>query len=172
MAYSVPLFSQMQVEGADINSAYPVSTTANLEAPAGPLVLGTVVDGTLSGEWVFCSAATQVISKYDVVTISPLFAATQMAALPAFGSRAGIAMATASTGQYLWVMTNGVSPGCNCATAAANVQLYTGTAAGQIGVFSSAGFTRLQGIVMATAVATAGTGSGAIVVNLRTSTSV
>lgn len=172
MAYSTPLFSQQNNEGVDINSAFPVVATANLDTPAGPFTLGQVVDGTLGGEWVLCTAATQVVSKYDVVTISPLYAATQMASTPAFGSRAGIAMATATTGQYFWAMTQGVSPGCNCATAAANVQLYTGTAAGQIGVFSSAGFMRLQGITMATAVATAGTGSGALVVNLRVSTSV
>jgi hypothetical protein len=173
MAYSVPLFSETQNEGVNVNVAYSAASTANLETPAGPLALGQVVVGTLNGEWVLCTASTATISKYDVVTIGTTFTASPATALPSFGLRAGIAMATATTGQYFWVMTNGVSPGVNSATAAANVQLYTGTAAGQIGVFSSAGFTRLLGIVLTTAVATAGnTNSGAVMINARTYTSV
>ena len=173
MAYSVPLYSTMQNEGVDVNTAYDASTTANLDAPAGPLAVGQVVQGTKDGEWVLCKSAGS-ISKYDAVTLSSLFTATQMPALPAFGLTVGIAMATATTtGMYLWVMTNGMSPSVNSATAAANLQMYTGTAAGQIGVFSSAGFTRLNGITLTTAVATAGaTGSGVQLINARTFTSV
>lgn len=174
MAYSTPLFSQLGNEGVDLNTAFTFYTTGgdtSLQAyPRPPLSLGHVVDGTLNGEWVLCTAATGTISKYDVVTINQNFTATQVPTTATFGLMAGIAMATATTGQALWVMTNGVSPGINTATASANALLYTSAVAGRLGA-AATGFTTIQGIVLATAATVTGTGNTAILVAAQIATS-
>lgn len=171
MAYSVPLFSTMNLSGIDINSAttYGVATSTNTAyAPEYPqqgnLSVGTTVLGTLDGQWVYCTAATATISKYDVVTISTGFTATQTPTTATYGLMAGVAMATATTGQYFWVMVNGVTPGVNViAGVAANTALYTSATAGRLAV-TPTGFTRIQGIVTTTTSAgTAGTYPGIVI---------
>lgn len=177
MAYSTPLFSQMNIEGVDINNAFTFYTTGgdtSLQAyPLAPLTLGTVVDGTLNGEWVLCTAATGTITKYDVVTISNAFTATQVPTTASYGLFAGIAMATATTGQALWVMTNGVSPGVNVVTGVGTgIMLFTSATAGRLAI-TSGGFTRIQGITLTTSStgATAGPAVGAIVIGAQIATS-
>lgn len=173
MAYSTPLFSTMNLAGIDINSAtsYTLATATNFtpEYPqGGNLSLGTTVLGTLDGQWVYCTSATGN-SKYDVVGFGPTFSALELTTAVGFGAMVGIAMATATTGQYLWVMTNGISPGVNVVTGiAANVQLYTTATAGRLGGVSGAtgvGFA-INGLVLSTS-STGATGSssqGAILI--------
>lgn len=176
MAYSVPLFQTLQTEGVDLNTAFTFLTTGvpgNYEYPEQPLDLGTTVLGTLNGKWVMCTAATGTISKYDVVTISNAFTATQIPTTASLGLIAGIAMATATTGQALWVMTNGVSPGVNVVTGVGTgVMLFTSATAGRLAI-TSGGFTRIQGITLTTSStgAAAGPNVGAILVNTQVATS-
>lgn len=170
MAYSVPLYSTMNLSGIDINSAtsYTLATATNFtpEYPqGGNLSLGTTVLGTVDGQWVYCTAATASFAKYDVVGIGPTFTATQLTTAVPFGTPVGIVMATATTGQYIWVMTNGVAPAVNVVTGiAANVQLYTTATAGRLGGVGGAtgvGFA-VNGIVLATSSTGAATTSGLV----------
>lgn len=171
MAYTVPLFSTLNMAGVDINTAtsYGVATSTNAaynpEYPQeGNLRVGTTVLGTLDGQWVYCTASTATISKYDVVTISTGFTATPTPTTATLGLMAGVAMATATTGQYFWVMTNGVTPGVNVvASIGPNTLLYTTATAGRLGG-TATGFTRIQGIVTTTTSAsTAGTYPGIVI---------
>jgi hypothetical protein len=175
MAYSVPLFSTLNNEGVDLNTAFTFYTTGGSTSdqayPTPPLSLGQTVLGTLNGKWVLCTAATGTITKYDVVSINNTFTATPTPATATYGLIAGVAMATATTGQALWIQTNGVTPGINTAAGvAANVLLYTSAVTGRADDTAS-GFTRLQGMVITTTSAgTAGTFQG-ILVNAQTATS-
>ena len=178
MAYSVPLFSTMNLAGIDINTAtsYGVATSTNTayspEYPQeGNLRVGTTVLGTLDGQWVYCTAATAAFVKYDVVQISPTFTCSQVstAATTLFGQMAGVIMATASTGQYVWVMTNGVTPGINVVTGVgANVPLYTSATAGRLTGTLATGVTSIMTGFILTTGSTGGTSAasqGAIVVS-------
>jgi hypothetical protein len=169
MAYSVPLFSTMNLSGVDINAAtsYTLATATNFtpEYPqGGNLSLGTTVLGTVDGQWVYCTSATGN-SKYDVVGINPSFSAIELTTAVPFGTPVGICMATATTGQYLWVMTNGIAPAVNVVTGiAANVQLYTSVTAGRlagVGGATGAGFA-INGIVLATSSTGAATTAGLV----------
>lgn len=177
MAYSTPLFSQTNTEGIDINSAFTFYTTGSptvfQEYPTPPLTLGQPCIGTLNGKWVLCTAATGTITKYDVVTISNAFTATQVPTTATLGLICGVAMATATTGQALWIMTNGVTPGVNVVTGVGTgIMLFTSATAGRLALTSS-GFTRIQGITLTTSStgAAAGPNVGAILVNAQIATS-
>ena len=173
MAYTVPLFSTMNLAGVDLNVAtsYGVATSTNTayqpEYPQeGQFRLGNTVLGTLDGQWVYCTSATGN-AIYDVVGINPAFSAIELTTAVPFGTPVGICMATATTGQYLWVMTNGITPDINVVTGiAANVQLYTTATAGRVGgVAGATGVSfAISGVVLATSstAATAATLTSAI----------
>ncbi len=149
MAYTTPIFSSSNTEGVDLSTAVTITTTTP-EYPLQPIMLGTQVLTDYDGSATYVQAATATISKGDVCTISTAFVATQTPATASLGLPVGVALATATTGQYFWVQTNGV---CNAVSVvngiAANTLLYTSATAGRL-AGTATGFSRIQGIVLGT----------------------
>lgn len=177
MAYVTPLFSTLNMSGVDLNAAtsYTLATATNFtpEYPqGGNLSLGTTVLGTLDGQWVYATAANS-ITKYDVVQLSPAFSATTITTATAtFGEMAGVAMATASTGQYFWVQVNGIAAAVNTVTGVgANAALYTTATAGRLtGTLTTGVGNKVAGIVLTTG--TTGNAAGATVGGILIQTSI
>ena len=136
----VPLASStLNSSGVDVNAVYTAATaTATGYDPAypnPPFLVGTSVLGNNNSKWMFVSVATSC-SKGDFCRTSISFAVTPLVtadAGAAFGQQIGIAMATGTTGQFLWLQTTGENQAANVVAATtAAVPLFTSSTAGRL----------------------------------------
>src|SRR4051812_35903688 len=122
-------YSTLGFEGAALSQAITVSATTP-EYPGAPVTLGQRVIGDAGGEFVYVQvAATKsctvgdfvVVTNHATWTIDQLVNSTAKGKL---GSRVGVAMATATAGQFLWVQFAGYNAAANITTGVlANVAL-------------------------------------------------
>ena len=165
MTYTPLAYNTASIEGVDVNAVYtPATTTATgyvPEYPAPPFVAGTVsAAGNNVSAWVFAQAGAAVVSKGDVVVLSTANAASSItstiAATAGFGMQLGVAMATATTAQFLWVQTRGQNQYIGIvAGSTAGVPLYTIATAGKITSTGATGSNyNVYGIVLFTAAST------------------
>ena len=140
MTYTPKAFSTLNTEGVDVNAVYTVSTATSTayqpEYPMPPFSVGTEVLGNNGSKFLFTTVSTScskgnvcVVSdtSYDVVPLVTSIAAAN------FGLQLGVAMATGTTGQYLFVQTQGQNQAVSIVgSTTAGVPLYSSTTAGAL----------------------------------------
>jgi hypothetical protein len=139
--------------------ALTVSTTTP-EYPGAPMTVGTGVETNLGGRWLYVQVAASksctagdfvVVVDHSAFTIDQLSNTTGKNFL---GSIVGIAGATATAGQYLWIQTRGYNASVNCATSStAFTALHTSSTAGRSTTTGSAGNSAIitNAVILATA---------------------
>ena len=146
MAFTIGPFSTLNSAGVDVTAVYTPSTATSTafvpEYPGGSFVPGTRVVGNNNGEWVFVGLATATsVNKGNVCVFGVLnnpslcVPLSNAAAATSFGFQVGVAMATAATGQQLWLQTKGANAFTSFASGAgatANCPCYTTVTAGNL----------------------------------------
>jgi len=123
-------------EGFNPATSYTVSTSTP-EYPGAPVAVGTHLHGSDGSTWVFCVAGGSITAN-DAVLVTTnsswtVQAMTSTLAKGKLGQRAGIAGATATSGQYLWVQTAGYNSSVNAVTGAtAFTVLHSSATAGRL----------------------------------------
>lgn len=150
--------------GINFGLAYTLSSTVP-EYPGRQFTPGTHVQGTDGSTWIFvvleaastCTAGDALIvttnSTWEVKAVTNTLAASKL------GQRMGIAGATGTAGQYLWMQTAGYNASINCATSSsAYTALHTSATAGRL-TTTAAGGTSVAvngGVINATAASNVG----------------
>ncbi len=154
-------------EGFNPAIAYTVSTSTP-EYPGAPVAVGTRIFGSDGSQWVFCLAATAITAS-DAVLVTTnstwsVSALTSALGKGKLGQMVGIAGATASSGQYLWVQTHGYNSAVNAVTGATGFTLlHTSATAGRLTATGVGGTSAaVQGIVI---LATAASNTAAALLN-------
>ncbi len=148
-------YSTIGFEGANLTQALTVSSTTP-EYPGAPITVGQRVIGDAGSEYVYVKVASSksctagdfvVVTDHSAWTIDQLSNSTGKGKL---GSRVGIAMATATAGQYLWIQIAGYTAAVNAATGAtANTALHTSATAGRVAASGTGGTTAaVNGVVL------------------------
>lgn len=151
---------------AGINFAQAYTLSAALpEYPGRGFLPGTHVQGTDGSTWIFVmleAASTCTAGDALIVTTNSTWevkAVTNTLALSKLGQRMGIAGATGTAGQYLWMQVAGYDATINCVTgSAAFTALHTTSTAGRLTTTAIGGTTVAVGggIINATAAANTG----------------
>lgn len=140
-------FSTIGFEGANLGVALTVSTSTP-EYPGVPVTLGQKVIGTDGSEYLFVQIASgkaSTVGDFMIVTnhatgVWTVDQLTSTTGKTKLGSRLGIAMATGTTLQYIWIQTSGYNAAANITTGVvANVALHSSATAGRIGSASVGG---------------------------------
>jgi len=150
--------------GINFAQAYTLSATTP-EYPGRGFTPGTHVQGSDGSTWIFVmleAASTCTVGDALIVTTNSTWevkAVTNTLALSKLGQRLGIAGATGTAGQYLWMQVAGYNASINCATGStAFTALHTGATAGRL-TTTAAGGTSVAvsgGVINATAAANVG----------------
>ncbi len=121
--------------GIDFGTAFSVSTSTP-EYPGSPIALGTVVFGTNGSRWVLCKLETSsTCTEGDCVIVTTnstweIKALTNTLGVSKRGQLVGVAGATGTAGQYVWVQTAGYASSINCATSSSAFTLLHSSATG------------------------------------------
>lgn len=149
-------------EGINFYVALPAVTATLPEYPGTNFTPGIHVSGSEGAEWVLCQvAATKSCTANDLVVVTnhatwQIDQLTNTTGRGFLGSRIGVAGATATAGQYVWVQLTGYAATVNIVTGAtAYTVLHSGATAGRGTSTASGGVSViLTGIVaLATAAA-------------------
>lgn len=156
-------YSTIGFEGAALQQAQTVSVNTP-EYPGVQVTLGQRVIAENGSEWIYVQLATgasAVAGDLMVVTASATWQVAQLSSTngkPLFGSRVGVAGATATAGQYIWIQFSGYAPAANVVTGAtAFTAMHTGATAGRISATATAGTTAAVTGIVALATAAANT---------------
>src|SRR3954471_7893472 len=101
-------FATIGFEGASLSTALTVSTSTP-EYPGAPVTVGQVVVGTDGSQYLYVQVATSkscTLGDFVVVTNHATWQIDQLTSTTGkgkLGSRVGVAMATATAAQYLWI---------------------------------------------------------------------
>lgn len=123
-------------EGFNPAVAYTTSTSTP-EYPGFPVAVGTRVTGSDGSVWVFCLAAGSITAS-DAVLVTTnstwsVQALTSTLGKGKLGQFVGIAGATATSGQGLWVQISGYNSAVNAVTGATGFTvLHTSATAGRL----------------------------------------
>ena len=142
MTYVPKASSTQPIEGIDLNAVYTAATaTATGYDPAYPLppfLVGTETIGNNDSRFVFVTVSTSC-NKGDFVVAATGIASFTVVQLQTsigagiFGQQIGVAMATGTTGQFLWMQTEGENQAANVVAATtAGVPLFTSGTAGYL----------------------------------------
>jgi len=151
MAYTTPLFSTLNQSGVYVSGVFSPSTATSTafdpSYPIGPqggqFAPGQKVIGDYASEFIFVTCSTAA-NTGDVLVVVPSssadvsFSAVQLTstvAATSFGRQLGVAMATATTGQTLWMQTKGWAPNLGISSLAATtagVPLFSSPTAGKL----------------------------------------
>ena len=148
--------------GFNFTTAYSAVSSTTPEFPGAPLGVGTRVNGTAGGVWVFVIAGGTVAAG-DVVFITTnstwtVQAVTSTLAKGKLGQMVGVAGAAATVGQFFWMQIAGYNASVNAATSGAANTVHSSTAtAGRIGAAVGGASAKITGLVLtATAAANVG----------------
>lgn len=145
--------------GAVTNAALTVSTSTP-EYPGAPITVGQRIIADAGAEWVYVQVASSksctagdfvVVTNHSTWQIDHLSNTTGKNFL---GSMVGVAGATATAGQYLWIQVRGYVASVNCATSStAFTTLHTSSTAGRSTTTGSAGNSAIinGAVILATA---------------------
>lgn len=151
--------------GINFGLAYTLSATTP-EYPGRGFLPGTHVQGTDGTTWIFVmleAASTCTLNDALIVTNNATWevkAVTNTLALSKLGQRMGVAGATGTAGQYLWMRTAGYDAAINAATGStAFTALHTTATAGRLSTTAVGGTSVAVGgaVLTATAAANAAT---------------
>lgn len=131
-------FVTTPIAGVNFSQAYTQSTSTP-EYPGTPFVVGTHLQGTDGSTWVYVmleAASTCTAGDALIVTTNSTWevkAVTSTLAKGKLGQRMGIAGATGTAGQYLWMQTAGYNNTVNVATSSgAFTALHSSATAGRL----------------------------------------
>ena len=150
--------------GINFAQAYTLSETVP-EYPGRQFTPGTHVQGTDGSTWIFVmleAASTCTVNDALIVTVNSTWevkAVTNTLALSKLGQRMGIAGATGTAGQYLWMQTTGYEAAIAAATGStAFTVLHTSATAGRLTTTAVASTSVIVsgGVLLATAAANVG----------------
>lgn len=153
--------------GIDFTVAYTVSTSTP-EYPGSPIALGTIVDGVGGAVWILCkleAASTCTAGDALLVTTPSTWevkALTSTLGKGKLGQRVGIAGATGTAGQYVWMQVAGYIASLNVATGStANTVLHSSGTAGRLTTTAVGGTSAIVsgGAILATAASNVATAS-------------
>lgn len=141
--------------GINFGVAYTVDSTVP-EYPGSNMRLGTPMFGTDGSTWYLCkleAASTCTAGDAVIVTTNSTWeikALTSTLGKGKLGQRVGIAGATGTAGQYVWVQTSGYNSAVNAATGATGFTvLHTSATAGRLTATSVGGTSAIiSGIVI------------------------
>lgn len=141
--------------GVGFNPALAIAaiSTSTPEVPAFPFVVGTRFYANNNSTWVFCIAGGSITAN-DVVLVTTnstwtVQAMTSTLAKGKLGQFVGIAGATATTGQGLWVQTTGYNAAVNATTGQAAFTVLSSTATGgRIGAAVGGTSAKVTGLVL------------------------
>lgn len=113
---SIPVY----LEGVNFYAVDPVISTTTPEYPGTTIAVGTRVAGTDGSEWIRVIAGGSITAN-DVVIITTnsswtAQSMTNTLASSKLGQIVGVAGATATVGQFLWMQTAGYASAVNAAT--------------------------------------------------------
>lgn len=138
-------FNTIGNPGIDFGTAFTVSSSTP-DYPGAPIKLGTPMLGTDGSSWVLCkleAASTCTAGDAVIVTTNSTWeikAITNTLGKGKLGQMVGIAGATGTAGQYVWVQVRGYNSTINCATSStAFTVLHSGATAGRLTTTASAG---------------------------------
>jgi hypothetical protein len=152
------------LSGIDFTKAYTLSTSTP-EYPGRGFTPGTHVQGSDGSTWVFVvleAATTCTANDFLIVTTNSTWEVkpiTSTLAKGKLGQRLGVAGATGTAGQYLWMQTSGYNASANVATsAAAFTALHSTATAGRVSTTAVGGTSAAVsgGVINATAAANVG----------------
>lgn len=158
------LFNTTPVGGIDFTTAFSVSSTTP-EYPGPPIAVGTVVDGSSGSRWVLTkleTSATCTAGDVLIITTNSTWesqALTNTLGRDKLGQLVGVAGATGTAGQYVWMQIAGYVASVNAATSSsAFTVLHSAATAGRLNSGAGVGTTvAVNGIVLtATAASNAG----------------
>ena len=131
--------------GAVTNAALTVSTSTP-EYPGAPITVGQRIIADAGAEWVYVQVASSkscTAGDFVVVTNHSTWKIDQLSNTTGknfLGSMVGVAGATATAGQYLWIQTSGYVASVNAATGStAFTALHSSSTAGRATATASAG---------------------------------
>ena len=145
--------------GAVTNAALTVSTSTP-EYPGAPITVGQRIIADAGAEWVYVQVASSkscTAGDFVVVTNHSTWKIDQLPNTTGknfLGSMVGVAGATATAGQYLWIQIRGYAASVNCATSStAFTTLHTSSTAGRSTTTGSAGNSAIinGAVILATA---------------------
>lgn len=145
--------------GAVTNAARTVSTSTP-EYPGAPITVGQRIIADAGAEWVYVQVASSkscTAGDFVVVTNHSTWQIDQLSNTTGknfLGSMVGVAGATATAGQYLWIQVRGYAASVNCATSStAFTTLHTSSTAGRSTTTGSAGNSAIinGAVILATA---------------------
>lgn len=155
MTYTPPIITDSPLEGIDFSATYaPISATTP-EYPGLPFTVGTIVNSSNGGRYMFVLAAT-TIAQYDFVSIETSYNASALSVSTVNATsapRIGVAQTAIANTYYGWVTLEGEGlTGNVLLSCGADVALYATTVAGSL---DDAAYSSLQpkinGIVCTTA---------------------
>lgn len=133
------LFGTLPTSGIDFTTAYTIDAETTPEYPGSPIALGTKIIGSMGSEWVLVkleAESTCTAGDCLIVTDNSTWEVKAMTDTLAFGKLGqilGIAGATGTAGQYLWMQTGGYAASVNCATGStAFTGLHSSSSAGRL----------------------------------------
>lgn len=142
------LFGTLPTAGIDFATAYTIDVDANPEYPGSPIALGTKIIGSMASEWILCkleASATCTAGDALVVTTNSTWevqALTNTLATGALGQLVGIAGATGTAGQYVWMQVAGYAASINVVTgSAAFTAMHSLATAGRLTTTAAGGTT-------------------------------
>ena len=142
MTYVPKASSTQPLEGIDLNAVYTAATATatgyDPAYPAPPFLVGTETIGNNDSRFVFVTVSTScnkgdfVVAATGITSFTVVQLQTSIAA-GVFGQQIGVAMATGTTGQFLWMQTEGENQAANVTAATtAGVPLFTSGTAGAL----------------------------------------
>lgn len=116
------LFGTLPTSGIDFTTAYTIDADTTPEYPGSPIALGTKIIGSMGSEWILCkleAAATCAAGDAMIVTTNSTWevqAVTNTLGVGKLGQLIGVAGATGTAGQYVWIQVAGYVASVNAAT--------------------------------------------------------
>jgi hypothetical protein len=138
--------------GFNFGEAYTVATTTP-EYPGPPLQVGVRSNGTNGAVWMFVLAAGAITANdFVIVTTNSTWSVQSMTSTLAkgkLGQIVGVAGATATSGQYLWMQIAGYRASVPATTGQAAFTVLSSTAtAGRIGAAVGGASAKVTGVVL------------------------
>ena len=131
-------FNTIPTSGIDFGTAFTVSSTTP-EYPGSPIKLGTPMFGSDGSRWVLTkleAASTCTVGDILIVTTNSTWevkALTDTLGVSKLGQLVGVAGATGTAGQYVWMQTAGYNSTVNAVTvSAAFTALHSSATAGRV----------------------------------------
>ncbi len=159
------LFGTLPTSGIDFTTAYTIDAETTPEYPGSPIALGTKIIGSMGSEWILCkleAAATCTAGDVLIVTDNTIWeveGVTNTLATGALGQMLGVAGATGTAGQYVWMQVAGYAAVVNATTSsAAFTALHTTATGGRVIATATGGTTFAVNGMVLTATAAANLG--------------